>query len=148
MISRRNRLSVAVRGGVAEHHLHRVLSNDDMVAEVQPLDQDGQHDFDVTLRDGRTVRVECKNSSPKRYSNGDIKIEVQKSAATQGDPAGRLYKPEQFDVVAACLFAPTGQWRFAYRSTAVMDRDQRHPERLAPLHHVTEGWARTLMEAL
>lgn len=84
----------------------------------------------MTLRDGRTVRVECKNSSPKRYSNGDIKIEVQKTRATQGDPAGRLYKPEQFDVVAACLFAPTGQWRFAYRSTAAMDRDQQYPERL------------------
>ncbi len=148
MISHRNRLSVAVRGGVAEHHLHRVLSADDAVAVVESIDIDGRHDFDVTLHDGRLVRVECKNSSPKRYSNGDMKVEVQKTRATQGDPAGRLYRTEQFDVLAACLFAPTGEWRFAYRATAVMDRDKRYPDRLAPLHHVTEGWATTLVEAL
>ncbi len=148
MISRRNRLSVAVRGGVAEHHLHRVLSEDDAVAVVEPIDEDGRHDFDVTLHDGRLVRVECKNSSPKKYSNGDMKVEVQKTRATQGDPAGRLYRSEQFDVLAACLFAPTGEWRFVYRSTAVMDRDRRYPDRLTPLHHVTEDWATTLAEAL
>lgn len=148
MISRRSRLSVAVRGGVAEYHLHRVLSEDDAVAAVEPIDQDGRHDFDVTLPGGRLVRVECKNSSPKKYSNGDMKVEVQKTRATQGDPAGRLYRSEQFDVLAACLFAPTGEWRFAYRATAVMDRDKRYPDRLAPLHHVTEDWATTLAEAL
>lgn len=148
MIRRRNRLGVAVRGGVAEHHLHRVLSEDDVVAAVESIDEDGRHDFDVTLHDGRLVRLECKNSSPKKYSNGDMKVEVQKTRATQGDPAGRLYRPDQFDVVAACLFAPTGEWCFAYRATSIMARDKRYPDRLAPLHHVTEDWARALAEAL
>lgn len=148
MISQRNRLTVAVRGGVAEHHLARVLAAEPGVQTVSSLDQDGQHDFDVTMTDGRTVRVECKNCSPERYANGDIKVEVQKTRATQGDPAGRFYRPEQFDVLAACLYGPTREWRFAYRTTDRMDRHLKHPERLAPLHHVTTDWADTLREAL
>lgn len=92
--------------------------------------------------------MECKNASPRRYKNGDMKVEVQKTRATQGDPAGRFYRHDQFDVVAACLFAPTGQWRFAYRSTSLLERDGRFPDRLAPLQRVTDDWASNLMEAV
>ncbi|GAA3749904.1 hypothetical protein [Micromonospora maritima] len=148
MISRRNRLSVAVRGGVAEHHLSQVLADDPDVIAYRSLDEDGRHDFDVTLSDGRTIRVECKNASPRRYKNGDMKVEVQKTRATQGDPAGRFYRHDQFDVVAACLFAPTGQWHFAYRSTSLLEREGRFPDRLAPLQRVTDDWASNLMEAV
>lgn len=148
MISRRNRLAVAVRGGVAEHHLSRVLATEPGVVNVESLDKDGQHDFDVTMDDGRLVRVECKNCSPERYANSDVKVEVQKTRATQGDPAARFYRPEQFDVLAACLYATSGEWRFVYRATALMERHPKHPDRLAPLHHVTSDWAKTLREAL
>ena len=148
MIGQRNRLTVAVRGGVAEHHLMRVLEAEPGVVAVASLDNDGQHDFDVTIDDGQTVRVECKNCSPERYANGDIKVEVQKTRATQGNPAGRFYRPEQFDVLAACLYAPTGEWRFAYRATSLMARHPKHPDRLAPLHHVTSDWVDTLRGAL
>jgi len=148
MISQRNRLTVAVRGGVAEHHLARVLAAEPGVAGVAPLDKDGQHDFDVTMEDGRVVRVECKNCSPEPYSNGDIKVEVQKTRATQGDPAGRFYRPDQFDILAACLYGPTREWRFVYCTTDRMTRHLKHPDRLAPLHHVTSDWAGTLREAL
>jgi len=64
IIAGRNRLAVAVRGGVAEHHLERVLRNDPQVAGVRRLDVDSMHDCDVTLRDGRTLRVECKKRRP------------------------------------------------------------------------------------
>jgi hypothetical protein len=147
VISNRTRLAVAVRGGVAEHHLGRVLQADPDVAHHVALDQDGQHDFDVTLRDGRTLRVECKTASPKRYQNGDIRVEVQKTRATQGDPAGRLYRQDQFDVVAACLFAPTGQWRFVYRATQLLATHRDHADRLAPLQRVTDEWSGSLLEA-
>ncbi|AGL13718.1 hypothetical protein L083_0208 [Actinoplanes sp. N902-109] len=148
MISDRKRLTVAVRGGVAEHHLNRVLSRDLQVARHQSLDEDGQHDFDVTLVDGRGARVECKNASPQRYANGDIKVEVQKTRATQGDPAGRFYRRDQFDVVAACLYAPTGEWRFVYRSTSQMEVHPKFPDRLAPLQHVTDEWSASIADAL
>lgn len=148
VINQRTRLAVAVRGGVAEHHLAKRLDSQAGVAEVASLDEDGRHDFDVTLADGRTVRVECKNCSPQRYANGDIKVEVQKTRATQNDPAGRLYRPDQFDVVAACVYGPTGVWSFRYRRTDLLDRHPKHPDRLAPLHHVTDAWANTLEEAM
>lgn len=149
MISHRNRLTVAVRGGVAEHHLKRVLAAEPGVVDVRSLDKDGQHDFDVTMDNGRLVRVECKNCSPERYAkSGDIKVEVQKTRATQGDPSARFYRPDQFDVLAACLYAPTGEWRFVYRVTDLMERHPKHAGRLAPLHRVSNDWARTLRDAL
>jgi hypothetical protein len=118
------------------------------VAEVVSLDEDGRHDFDVTLADGQVVRVECKNCSPKLYANGDMKVEVQKTRATQNDPAGRLYRPDQFDVVAACVYGPTGVWSFRYRRTELLDRHPRFSDRLAPLQRVTEAWADTLEQAM
>ena len=44
-----------------------------------PIDADGQPDFDVRLNDGRRLLVECKTASQKRYSNGDFKVEAQKT---------------------------------------------------------------------
>ncbi|XVV10951.1 hypothetical protein ACQP2X_39855 [Actinoplanes sp. CA-131856] len=148
MISQRNRLAVAVRGGVAEHHLEQVLLSDPEIRSYEALDADGQHDFDVWMRDGRTARVECKNASPDRYANNDMKVEVQKTRATQGDLAGRFYRHDQFDIVAACLFAPTGQWTFAFLPTARMKRHAKHPDRLAPIQRITDEWSATLAGAL
>ncbi|MGD9528886.1 hypothetical protein [Pseudonocardia sp.] len=143
MISDRNRLAVAVRGGVAEHHLGKALASEPGVAALASLDKDGQHDFDVTLTDSRLVRVECKNCSPAQYANGDLKVEVQKTRASKNDPASRFYRADQFDILAACLYAPTGEWRFAYRPTRLMERHPEHAERLAVLHHVSPEWPRS-----
>lgn len=148
MISERGRLSTAVRGGVAEFHLRKLLEADPQVAEVRDLDKDGMHDFDVTMNSEAQVRVECKNASPKRYADGDIKVEVQKTRASQGDPAGRLYRIDQFDIVAACLRGPTGEWAFRYRRTDQLARHEGYPDRLAPLQRVTDAWASRLTEAL
>ncbi len=147
IISTRTRLAVAVRGGVAEYHLERVLLADPQVAHIARLDQDAQHDFDVTLTDGRLVRVECKNVSPERYTNGDYKVEVQKTRASKGDPASRFYRVDQFDVVAACLYAPTRDWAFRYALTTALARHSTYPDRLAPLQHVDATWAAHLADA-
>lgn len=148
MIATRARLSVAVRGGVAEFHLERVLRADPEVVSAELIDRDGEPDFDVTLRDGRRVLVECKNVSPRRYADGTPKVEVQKTRSQRDDPAGRFYRPEQFDVVAACLYAVSGVWEFRYKATAHMSRHERHPDRLAVLHRVDDTWADTLAGAL
>lgn len=144
LIATRSRLSVAVRGGVAEHHLERVLRSDAGVAVVQRLDQDALHDFDVTLAAGGQLRVECKNVSPTPYANGDLKVEVQKTRASRGDPASRLYRVDQFDVVAACLFSATGAWEFRYERTVALPRHPKFSDRLAPAQRVTAAWAKTL----
>lgn len=148
IIHTRMRLEVAVKGGVAEHHLERQLREDPAVEQVRRLDQDAQPDFDVVLTSGQRLLVECKNVSPERYANGDFKVEVQKTRATRDDPAGRLYRPEQFDVVAACLYSPTRQWDFRYMATERLVRHAKHPERLAATHRVGPDWAPSLALAL
>lgn len=144
IIGGRNRLSVAVRGGVAEYHLEQQLTGATGIASVQRLDVDAMHDFDVILDDGRLLRVECKNASPKTSAGGAFKVEVQKTRASKGDPASRFYAADGFDVVAACLFSPTGRWEFRFGRTADMARQKDFPERLAPIQTVTDGWTSSL----
>jgi hypothetical protein len=148
IIQDRMRLEVAVKGGVAEYHLGRLLRADPAVASVTGLDLDAQPDFAVVMADGRDVLVECKNASPEPYANGDYKVEVQKTRATRGDPAGRLYRPDQFDVVAACLYSLTRQWEFRFIRTTLLSRHPDHPGRLAATHRVDQRWSKTLQAAL
>jgi hypothetical protein len=148
IIHNRMRLEVAVKGGVAEYHLERLLQADPAVESLAGLDQDAQPDFNVCMSDGRTVLVECKNVSPEPYANGDFKVEVQKTRASSGDPAGRLYRPEQFDVVAACLYSPTRRWDFRFIRSSQLGRHQTHRDRLAATHRVDERWSQTLLGAL
>jgi hypothetical protein len=91
IIASRSRLQVAVRGGVAEYHLEKQLKADPDVLSVERLDLDSNHDFNVTLRTGQMLRVECKNASPHKYSDGDYKVEVQKTRASKSDQASRFY---------------------------------------------------------
>lgn len=140
IIGGRNRLSVAVRGGVAEYHLEQQLTGAPGIASVQRLDVDAMHDFDVTLDDGTFLRVECKNASPKTSANGAFKVEVQKTRASKGDPASRFYAADGFDVVAACLFSPTGRWEFRFGRTADMARHKDFPDRLTPIQTITDDW--------
>ncbi|WP_210115773.1 hypothetical protein [Acidipropionibacterium timonense] len=127
IIGGRKRLSVAVRGGVAEYHLEHYLAAAPGVASVVRLDMDAMHDFNVTLASGQMLRVECKNASPKRSANGHFKVEVQKTRSSKGDPASRFYVVDGFDVVAACLFSATGRWEFRFGRTDQMARHKIFP---------------------
>ena len=147
IIAGRGRLKVAVRGGVAEHHLERTLRADPAVNTVERLDQDALHDFDVTMRDGRLLRVECKNASPERYASGDFKVETQKTRASKNDPASRFYRVDQFDVIAACLYSPTREWAFRYQLTDRLARHATFADRLAAMQPVTGTWSPTLAAA-
>lgn len=146
IIGGRNRLSVAVRGGVAEYHLEHLLETSPDIAAVERLDVDAMHDFNVILADGRLMRVECKNASPKTSASGDFKVEVQKTRASKGDPASRFYPIDGFDVVAACLFSPTGRWEFRYGLTSRMTRHKDFPDRLSAIQIITDDWAASLTD--
>jgi len=148
IISERRRLAVAVRGGVAERHLERLLEQDPDVVSVTPIDEDGRPDFEIELRDGQRLLVECKNASPRPYADGAFKVEVQKTRATQGDPYGRLYRVDQFDVVAACLFAPTGEWTFRFRATADLEKHKDALERIAPYQRIDDSWSASVADAV
>ncbi|OHU78363.1 hypothetical protein HBA97_03685 [Mycobacteroides chelonae] len=146
IIGGRNRLSVAVRGGVAEYHLERLLQDSPQIAAVERLDVDAMHDFNVTLTDGRRMRVECKNASPTTSAKGTFKVEVQKTRASKGDPASRFYPADGFDVVAACLFSATGCWQFRYGLTSHMTPHKQFAGRLAPIQPITDDWTNNIAD--
>jgi hypothetical protein len=137
------RLGVAVRGGVAEHHLETNLCEDRVIAAVEPIDQDGQPDFRVRLVDGRDLQIECKTASRNRYSDGDFKVEVQK---TRDSGAGRKYTFDQFHVVAACLFSATGMWEFRFQWTRNLRPWDEDPTRVQAIQRVDGTWASSLSE--
>jgi hypothetical protein len=147
IIASRKRLKVAVRGGVAEHHLIKALERDVSVARVRQVDEDGPPDAEVAIRGGSTLRVECKNGEENKYANGDGRVEVQKTRASKGDPASRFYEPTQFDVLAVCLWPSTGPPHFVYRNTRDLPRHPDYPDRLAVLHRIDASWATRLKDA-
>ena len=146
IIGGRNRLSVAVRGGVAEHHLERRLREDPQVRHVKRLDVDAMHDFDVELEWGQSLRIECKNASPKRNAAGQFKVEVQKTRSSKNDPASRFYSANSFDVVAACVFSATGSWDFFFGRTCDMRTHAGFPDRLAPIQTIGSDWSTELVD--
>ncbi|HEX8105189.1 MAG TPA: hypothetical protein VF533_21395 [Solirubrobacteraceae bacterium] len=148
IVSERTRLAVAVRGGVAEHHLGRTLAADPAVATVEPGKADGPPDFVVALANHPTTTVECKNASPKPYADGTPKVEVQKTRASRGDPLSRLYATDAFDVLAVCMYGPTGKWSFCFRRADQLARHPEHPDRIAPMQRVDGSWEPTLSRAL
>lgn len=148
MISRRHRLEIAVRGGVAEHHLQVHLKASREVVEANQIDEDGRPDFEVTLAAGPAVTIECKNVSPERRADGSIKVEVQKTRASKSDPTSRFYRLDQFDLVAACLWPVTGAWTYRFKATARLHPHPQFPDRVAPIQTVDDSWADTLTEAL
>jgi hypothetical protein len=148
IIGRKSRLAMAMRGGVAEHHLGLVLDEDPAVRRADEGQQEGPPDFFVELVDGRRVTVECKNASPELYADGTPKVEVQKTRASKGDPTSRFYTHESFDVVAACMYGPTRAWTFRFRRSTDLVEHPSHPRRIAPLQRITGDWASSLMGAL
>jgi hypothetical protein len=149
IIRERPRLGMAVRGGVAERHLHHALAADPEIATVELGQVEGPPDFIVTTRsEGRRVSLECKNASPRTYADGTPKVETQKTRASKGDPRSRLYEPNQFDVVAAAMFGPWGRWEFRYKRSELLDRDATFPERIAPIQRIDDTWEHSVADAL
>jgi len=148
IITQRGRLAMAVRGGVAEHHLYRQLEAEPGVRDVTAVDRDGG-DFLVTLDDRREVLVECKNASPHpRRRDGAFRVEVQKTRASKGDPASRYYRQTQFDVVAACLFSPTRRWDFRFQRTIRLRPHDEFNDRIAAMQYVDDSWTPSLSALL
>lgn len=149
IIRERPRLGMAVRGGVAERHLHRVLDADVEVTAIDLGMQEGPPDFFVRLRSRRgRMTVECKNASATTYADGTPKVETQKTRASKGDPKSRLYEPAQFDVVAACMYGPWRRWEFRYKRSDRLERDATYPDRIAAIQRIDQTWTATLAEAL
>ena len=139
------RLGVAVKGGVAERHLERVLNAEPSLASVAAIDADGQPDFRVVTTNGREILIECKTASGNRYADGAFKVEAQK---TRDSGAGRQYTFEQFEVLAACLFSATGLWEYRFRWTRDLLPSTTDGGRIKPVQRIDARWASSLGELL
>jgi restriction-modification system family protein len=148
IIRERPRLGMAVRGGVAERHLHKHLNADRSVIELRLGMQEGPPDFFVRLGSRRQITVECKNASPIPYADGTPKVETQKTRASKGDPRSRLYHPTQFDVVAACMYGPWQRWEFRFKRSDSLERDAAYPDRIAAIQRIDGTWASSLTDAI
>lgn len=135
------RLGVAVRGSVAEHHLGRLLADEKSIASFEPIDEDGQPDFRVTLHDGRELTIECKNALRETYKSGDAKVETQK---TRDSGAGRKYTFDAFDIVAACMFSVTGRWTFRFKWSRDLVPWMKDPTRIGAIQRIDESWDASL----
>lgn len=147
LIAERRMLATAVKGGVAEAHLHTSLEANPAVASVTRRTDDRSADFDVTMVSGATYVVECKNVSPTRLADGTVQVETQRTRNSKDDPTGRLYSFDAFDVVAACLFSVTGEWEFRFAPSASLTAHAKYPGFLATKQAVDSRWANSL-EAL
>lgn len=115
------RAQVDVRGKLAELYLYRHFERQRLEGRIVSLqwhDADGQPDFEIVMRDGRKLRVECKNLRSGRNFSPErgCKVEIQKTRGGR-DRRGRRtrgYRADYFDVLAACTFSQTGEWRFRF----------------------------------
>jgi hypothetical protein len=151
VISARFRLLAAVRGGVAEHHLERLLRQGvpRMFDQVTRVDEDGKPDFEVTFR-GRVFRVECKNvlRRPPGRGGGIARVDFQKTRASKGDPCSRYYRRADFEVLAACLHPVRQKWEFVFTPTSALAPHAKCAGRLSERVVVDESWNEDLQSVL
>lgn len=145
LIAERRMLTTAVKGGVAEAHLHTLLEADPAVVSVARRTDDRSADFDVTMVSGATYVVECKNVSPTRLAGGTVQVETQRTRNSRDDATGRLYSFDAFDVVAACMFSVTGEWEFRFARTSTLTSHPKYPGFLATKQAVDSRWADTIV---
>ncbi len=138
MIAKSRRLRTAMRGGVAEHHLHNHLRRTRSVTHLEKLDQDGQPDFALKFR-GRYLKVECKLVSPT-LTRGLPRVDFQKTRASKSDPCSRYYAPSQFEILAACLHPVSDRWEFRFTLTATMAQHRKCPGKLSDRVLVAPSW--------
>ncbi|GMV44595.1 MAG: hypothetical protein AMXMBFR64_63110 [Myxococcales bacterium] len=130
MIGDAFRLKVAVRGGAAEYHLRKHLEAIPGMSSVELIDQDGKPDFRVVYGDRPPVFVECKNVL-RRQPGGVTRVDFQRTRAAKGEPCSRYYKPDDFQLLAACLHPISEKWDFRFASTGSLPAHPKCPGRLS-----------------
>jgi hypothetical protein len=115
------RTQVDIRGKLAELYLYRHLERlhaEGQIVSLQWHDADGQPDFEIVMRDGRKLRVECKNLRSDRTFSPErgCKVEIQKTRGGRDKKGQRTrgYLADYFDVLGVCTFNQTGQWSFRF----------------------------------
>ena len=150
LIASARRLKMAVRGWVAEEKLVGVLKDLPGVSGCQRLDEEGGPDVSLSFRGSRPLTIQCKNALRKRMADGTVRLDFQKTRASKADPCTRYYRPEEFDLVAACLHSVTERWEFRYALPRTLDPHQKCPGRLSQGVKIDTRWkteATAMLEA-
>ncbi len=142
------RLKMAVRGWVAEEHLVRQLASMPEIGECVRLEEEGGPDVRIALRGGRAIFIECKNILRHPYKDGTYRLDLQRTRAAKDDPCSRYYRPEEFDVVAACLHPQTERWEFSYALAMDLDRHKKCLGRLSNLARIDSRWSCGIIHVL
>jgi len=151
-----HRARTDVKGKLAEYYLNQYMHKRRDQIGIDSLlwsDATGQPDFIVEIA-GKTHKIECKNirSGDAIFRDGNFKVEIQKTRnAIAGGPS-RGYKFDEFDILAACLFNQTGEWKFLFCSTVNLERQPKHPDYLVIFQKVpptaSGHWRENLEDAI
>jgi len=145
------RAQVDVKGKLAELYLFRALEalqKQGIISELRWSDADGEPDF-FLYHKGRRLTVQCKNvrsggQRGKGTETGSFRVELQKTRGGIDSRTGektRLYRPDEFDVVAACLFNQKGVWEYVYAAAKDLARHRKQPDRLEVMHPICQPTA-------
>ncbi len=121
LIASAPRLKMAVRGWVAEDHLVRKLALLPGVTECSRLEHEGGPDVSLRFQGSRAITIECKNVLRLPNAAGHGRVDFQRTRASKSDPCSRFYRPEEFDILAACVHPLVQQWDFAFRQTWLLN---------------------------
>jgi hypothetical protein len=134
-----HRARTDVKGKLAEFYLHRHIEAGRTRLNVGSLtwsDATSDPDFIIEIV-GVTYRIECKNvrSGTAVFRDG-FKVEIQKTRnAIAGGPS-RGYKVDEFDILAACLFNQTGEWKYLFCASVNLARRPKDPDYLVIMQKV------------
>lgn len=156
------RTKVDVKGKLAELYLFRTLTalqEQGSISELIWSDIDGEPDFFIEYQKHH-LSIQCKNvRSGELYKTGErkgkFKVELQKTRGGTDLKTGektRYYHPDEFDIVAVCLFNQTGNWEFLYAMAKDLARHRKHGNRLEVMHPVppraSPPWNNNLLDIL
>lgn len=122
-----------VKGAVAEEHLRLEIEGLKAQGVVDSYTIGGEGKPDFTLEhDGRRTVVECKDvEKAKNKANREalvsVTIDFKKTRNQLQGKHLRFYHRTEFDIVAACLFNRTGEWRFVFAPTSSFAEHPDHP---------------------
>jgi len=148
MVKENARLTMAVKGGVAEWHLVRTLAEVPGVTECQRMQGEGVPDVSLRFKGSRQLTVECKNVLRRTTAEGLARMDFMKTRASQADPCSRYYLRDQFDVVAGCIHPMTMQWEFRYALPRKLDPHPKCDGRLSHLVRLDDRWKADAAEVL
>lgn len=150
-----------VKGQLAELYLYhrlRELKLERIISDLDWRDVDDEPDYFLNYR-GKILTIECKNVRNEIYRKGDhagwYKAETQKTRSGRDPQTGeqtRAYRIDRFDILAACLFNQTNEWKYVFAISKDLQRHKNMSDRLAtfqPVPPTPQGiWTDDLRKAL